>query len=222
MIKLHKHLLVCDCASCRDMFPHGRHDAVWATQDPGNGARRVLGRVPIGAQNAPLEFVLWVDGDDRLAVDWPGFPGTRGAKVALSLTPAPDGAPVILGTHDPALRALTADIPLRRALADRFNARCMVDFGLAPDETADLVACDLHGSGAPAMACSHVVESRDPLDVTVVYGVDGDYPDVFCQDCLARFAQGDVDVCQTVCSRCQQLNLYRHHIVATTWYGAKA
>ncbi|PKN55938.1 MAG: hypothetical protein CVU56_18720 [Deltaproteobacteria bacterium HGW-Deltaproteobacteria-14] len=219
MIKLHKHLLVCDCEHCREMFPHDRHDAVWAAADPGGGARRAIGRVPIGADEAPLEFVLWVTADDRLAVDWPGFPGTRGAAVTLSGT-APDGAPVIVATRDPALGALSGEIPLRRALAERFTARCMEEYGLAPEGTADLVACERHGSGVAAMACRCVVESPEALDVTVLYGLDGDYPDVFCEACLARFARGEVDVCVTVCSRCQQLNIYRHRVIATSWYGA--
>jgi len=222
VIKLHKHLLVCDCEHCREMFPHDRHDAVWASPDPGDGAQRVIGRIPIGADNAPLEFVLWVDDDLRLAVDWPGFPGTRGAAVTLSDTVASDGARVIVGTRDPALGALTKDVPLRRALAERFTQRCMEEYGLAPEGTADSVPCDVHGRGVAAMACRHVVESPTPVDVTILYGLDGDYPDVFCQGCLAEFARGNVDVCQTVCSRCQQLNIYRHRVVATTWYGATA
>jgi len=219
VIKLHKHLLVCDCAECREMFPHDRSDAVWAALDPGDGARRVLGRIPIGAASAPLEFVLWVTPDDRLATDWPGFPGTRGAAVTVDAA-GPGQTPVITATRDPALGALVDAIPLRRALAERFNARCMIEYGLAPEDTADLVACPRHGSGIGALACRCVADAAEPLDVTVMYGLDGDYPDVFCASCLARFAGGEVDVCVTVCSRCQQLNLYRHRVVATSYYGA--
>jgi len=220
VIKLHKHRLTCSCADCRAMFPPDRHDAVWAAPDPGDGARRAVGRVPIGAVHHALEVLVWVTPDDRLAVDWPGFPGTRGAQVTLK-DPGPGQAPVIVATRDPALAALGDALPLRRALVERVGARCMVEFGLAAEETADFVRCDRHGLGASALACACVAHGAEPRDVTIVYGLDGDYPDVFCAECLPRYAAGDLDVCVTVCSHCQQLNLYRHHIVATTHYGAR-
>ena len=43
---------------------------------PQDGARRVTGRVPLGASNASWTFVAYIDDQRRLVDDWPGFPGT--------------------------------------------------------------------------------------------------------------------------------------------------
>lgn len=223
MIKVHKHRLTCGCDDCQAMFPAGRFEPAWATPEPtaeGGAARRlerVIGRVPLGDPGATWTFVVWVDQDQRLVNDWPGFPGTAGARVELDRT-SHDG-PIITGTRDPALAALAAPVPLRRLAAERINARCMVEYGLAPREVGDLVACPEHGEGAAALACAHVIDGP-PSEAVVVYGLDGDYPDLFCPACLERYALGEVDVAKVVCSRCQQRHLYRHHLVARTWYGA--
>lgn len=218
MIKVHKHPLVCDCGDCASMFPPGRFEAVWVAPEPAGAARRAVGRVPIGHPRPALEVGLWV-ADGRLAADWPGFPGTVGAHVELAER-APGEAPLVVATRDPILSALAPPVPLRRALVDRFNARSMVDHGLAPEDSADFVACARHGHGIGALSCACIIEAAAPREAALVYGLDGDYPDLFCMSCLTLYAGGDVDVCRTVCSRCQQERAYFHHIAATTWYGA--
>ena len=224
MIKVTRHRLTCRCDDCVEMFPPDRYEAAWTLPAPEvlrDGAeppRRVVGRVPLGAANATWPFVVWVDADDRLVTDWPGFPGTHGAKVEIDWR-APEG-PEIVGTRDPALAALAEPVPLRRIAVERLNARCMVDFGLAGDDTADYIACPEHGRGLPALACRCVVASESPLDAVVLYGVDGDYPDLLCTACLPRYLAQDLEVVVTVCSVCQQRHLYRHRLVARTWYGA--
>ena len=223
MIKVHKHRLTCSCDDCLEMFPSGRFEPAWAQPEPmatagqGRPFERVIGRVPLGDPAAAWTFVVWVDGDQRLAGDWPGFPGTAGARVELDRA-AHDG-PVITGTRDPALAALAHPVPLRRLAAERLGQRCMVEYGLAPPEVADFLACPEHGEGIPALACRHVVDGP-PADAVVVYGLDGDYPDLFCPSCLDRFSHGELSVAVTVCSHCQQRHLYRHHLVSRTWYGA--
>jgi hypothetical protein len=216
VIKLQKHRITCTCDDCVAMFPPDRFEASWS-MTPQDGSRRVTGRVPLGASNASWTFVAYVDEQRRLVDDWPGFPGTRGARVELSHHNAGDE---VVGTRDPALAALAEPIPLRRLAVERINARCMVELGLAPSDIADYVACEQHGQGIPALACAHVIESASPIDATIVYGVDGDYPDLFCGECLANYVGGDVNVARTVCSYCQQAHLYRHRLVTRTWYGA--
>ncbi len=221
MIKVHKHRLTCDCPACLDTFPPDRFEAVWNVPKPEvEGARPVRGPVPIGAARPAMLFGLWVDADQRLLHDWPGFAGTAGARVELQDRP---GAPaVVVGTRDPLLAALAEPVPLRRTFAERVGARCMVEFGVTRDDVADYLACDVHGEGLPALTCAHLADpAAPPAEAVVVYGLDGDFPDAFCPPCLERFAAGDVSVCQTVCSRCQQANVYRHRVTATTWYGAK-
>lgn len=199
------------------MFPPDRYEAAWTLPRPeGRDVRRVIGRLPIGHPQSIPAAVLWVDSDSRLATDWPGFPGTLGALVKVESR----GEPTLVATSDPALAALADPIPLRRTTLERLNARCMVDYGLAPPDVADFVDCDRHGHGAPALACRCVPTSDAPLDVVVLYGLEGDYPDLLCEPCLARYTQGALDAVVTVCSRCQQQHLYRHRIVARTWYGA--
>lgn len=218
MIKVHKHRLVCRCDDCSAMFAADRFEPTWTMAEPATEPReRVLGKVPLGSAEATWTFVAWVDGDQRLCADWPGFPGTRGARVELAATG--EGDRVITGTRDPALMALAEPIPLRRLAAERVNARCMVEHGLAPPDVADFIECGRHGRGIAALACDHVVnDSR--VDAIVVYGVDGDYPDLFCEPCLQRYSRGEVQLANTVCSGCQQEHLYRHRLVTRTWYGA--
>lgn len=220
MIKVQKHHIACMCDDCQAMFPAGRFEPAWAMPEPvpAAGFERVVGRVPLGEPGASWAFVVYVDADLRLADDWPGFPGTRGARVELR---PGDAGREITGTRDPALAALATPIPLRRLAVERVNVRCMVEFGLADAELADYLACEQHGQGIPALACSHVIESPDTIDATVVYGVDGDYPDLFCEACLYDYVRGDLSLAHSVCSYCQQAHLYRHRIVARTWYGAQ-
>ncbi len=220
MKKVITHTLTCRCSDCVDMFPPDRYEAAWTLPRP-EGAedrvRRALARIPLGHPLGIGAFVLWVDLDSRLATDFPGMPGTLGARVDVDWHHH-DG-PLITGTKDPALAALAAPIPLRRTALERINARCMVDYGLAPDDVADFVPCEAHGHGVSALTCACLLDTPT-LDAVVVYGVDGDYPDLFCTACFERFTSGELDVARTVCSRCQQQNLYRHRITASTWYGA--
>ena len=202
------------------MFPADRFDAVWTPPKPdGEHVERVTGAIPIGAAGAPVRCVLWVDEHDRLLVDWPGLPGTAGASVTIKRPPS-GGTGEVVDTTDPILRGFRKDVPLRRKLAERFSARCLVTFGLAPAETADFVPCDEHGEGLAALTCSHLAASDEPMEAVIVYGVDGDYPDLFCVPCFERFAGGDADVAQMTCSRCQRREATRHHIVHATSYGA--
>lgn len=193
------------------MFPPDRFEATWVYPQPFPEARKATGRLPIGDPKARAIATLWLDPEDRLALDWPGFPGTIGAKVTLTGT-------AVTGTRDPALSALAA--PLRRRAVETFNRRCMIDYGLADDDVGDFVACHEHGtSGIKALACAHVI-GHEPVDAVVLYDVDGDYPDCLCTACFDAFRAGDTEVTHVVCSRCQQRNLYRHRLVATTTYGA--
>lgn len=222
MIKVSKHRLTCACEDCQTAFPPDRFEATWTVPAPDPTCERVIGRVPLGAPNASWGFVVWIDADQRLAHDWPGFPGTRGARVELDRPGRPKSdkvSRVITGTRDPALAALSDRVPLRRLTTERINARCMVEYGLADDDVADFIACERHGIGLPALACVHVL-GAEAIDATVVYGVDGDYPDLFCAACLARYAAGELAVAHTVCSHCQQAHLYRHRLVGHTHYGA--
>ena len=221
MIKVQKHRISCVCDDCQAMFPAGRFEPAWTMPEPARPGRRferVIGRVALGDAGASWTFVVYVDEDLRLADDWPGFPGTRGARVELGQGAV--GSREIVATRDPALAALAVPIPLRRLAVERLNARCMVEFGLAEAEIADFIPCEQHGQGIPALACSHVIESAEAIEATVVYGVDGDYPDLFCEWCLYHYVRGDLGRANTVCSYCQQAHLYRHRLVARTWYGA--
>jgi len=222
MIKVTRHPLTCDCADCAAMFPSDRFEPSWTLPKPSDAARRLEARLPLGHPRASLAFVVWVDAEQRLLHDWPGFPGTLGARVEAEWY-RPDSGRVV-GTRDPALSALSAPVPLTRRFAERINARCMVDYGLAPEDSADLLPCDSHGSGAPALAC-HCIVAHDaeapPLEVYVLYDTDGDYPDAVCVRCMEAYSAGDLSVVTRVCSRCQQAHLYRHRVIAKTWYGAE-
>jgi len=77
-----------------------------------------------------------------------------------------------VGSPDAILGALTAAVPLRRRFADRLNARCMVELGLAPEGTADFIACERHGRGLPALTCAHLEAEGRPQEAVVLYGVD--------------------------------------------------
>jgi hypothetical protein len=223
LIKLSKHALTCACLDCQTMFPPDRFDAVWSAAEPATDTetpRKVIGKIPIGAASATWAFTLFVDEQDRLLTDWPGFPGTAGAQVTLS-TPHGAEPPMVIGTRDPVLAGLAANIPLRRETVERVNRRCLVEYGLTEADTSDAyVSCDIDGSGLAALTCAHVVAATDPIETALLYNVNGDYPDLFCLSCLERYAGGDVSVCVTVCSRCQQRYIYRHTLVERTWYGA--
>jgi hypothetical protein len=213
------------------MFPRGRFEPTWTFPQPTPSARRVTAAIPIGHPRAPLEFILWVDASGRLAADWPGFVGTMGAQVEVDWSA--HGGPRVTGTRDPVLGALADPVPLTRRFAERLNARCMRAYGLlaraddtdgaggANDGDDDTIACPRHGAGIRAFACKCVAaEDGEARDVVVLYDVGGDFPDCMCPPCVARFQAGDPDVVVPVCSRCQQHHLYRHRVVARTWYGA--
>ncbi|MFO0748819.1 MAG: hypothetical protein U1F43_24610 [Myxococcota bacterium] len=218
MIKVDRHLIVCDCPHCLTMFPPDRFEATWVYPAPTPESRRVTGRLPIGHARARPAAVLWVDGDGRLETDWPGMPGTRGARVEVTWD-AP-GGPTVTATRDPALAALAEPVPLTRKAIERMNARCMVEYALAPADSADFVACARHGaSGVRALACEHVIGSAVPIEAIVMYDPDGDYPDCLCVECYERYRGGDASVVHVVCSRCQQTNLVRHRLVGQGVYG---
>lgn len=211
------------------MFPRGRFEPTWTFPQPSPDARRVAAAIPIGHPRAPVEVIVWVDPGGpsgpgaRLAADWPGFVGTAGAQVDVDWS-APGGARVT-GTRDPVLGALADPVPLTRQFAERLNARCMRAYGLLPSEGAaddgDEIACARHGHGMRALACKCVAaEGAERLEVVVLYDVGGDFPDCLCTPCLGRYQGGDASVVVPVCSRCQQHHLYRHRVVARTWYGA--
>jgi hypothetical protein len=221
VIKVIRHPLTCDCADCAAMFPHDRFEPTWTVPRPSADARRAEARLPLGHPRAGLAFVVWVDAEQRLLHDWPGFPGTRGARLEMQWYRPDSGRAT--GSRDPALTALCDPIPLTRRLAERINQRCLVEYGLAPPEAADFVACDLHGHGIGALACRCVLEAPEgaPVEAVVLYDTDGDYPDLICTGCLDRFMQRDMNGIVRVCSRCQQMHLMRHRLVARTWYGAE-
>lgn len=213
------------------MFPRGRFEATWTFPQPTPSARRVAAAVPIGHPRAPLEFIVWVDAEGRLAADWPGFVGTAGAQVEVDW--GAHGGPRVTGTRDPVLGALADPVPLTRKFAERLNARCMQAYGLwggeddgdgdrgADEGGDDDIACQRHGTGMRAFACKCVAaQDGETRDVVVLYDVGGDFPDCLCTACLVRFQAGDPDVVVPVCSRCQQRHIYRHRVVARTWYGA--
>jgi|GEM_PF-1545525 len=221
MKKVLRHPLVCECEDCASMFPADHFEPTWTLPKPSEDARRAEARLPLGHPRASLAFVVWVDAKGHLLQDWPGFPGTKGALVEMQWYRPDSGR--VLGTRDPALAALSDPVPLTRVFASKVNSRCMVDFGLAPADSADFVTCDKHTGGISALACHCVIgaKSTERLDVYVFYDPDGDYPDVVCAACVDRFVASDPSVVTTVCSRCQQTHLYRHRIVGRTHYGAE-
>lgn len=219
MIKLEKHPLDCACEHCEAMFPSDRFEATWTAAEPaGHAHRRATANVPLGAARRGMGFVVWVDDHDRLASDWPGFPGTAGARVTVE-PGEPGGSDRVVGSPDAILGALTAAVPLRRRFADRLNARCMVELGLAPEGTADFIACERHGRGLPALTCAHLEAEGRPQEAVVLYGVDGDFPDLMCVACTDRYAAGAVEVCVATCSVCQQERARHHRVVQRVTYG---
>lgn len=218
MIKVDRHPVTCDCRHCQAMFARDRFEPTWVYPDPGRGARRATGVVPIGHPQARPVAALWVTPEGRLATDWPGFPGTRGAAVEVAWD-AP-GGPIVTATRDPALAGLAAPVPLTHRAVERMNQRCMVDYQLAPPGAADFLACERHGeTGVRALACAHVAHGADRVQAVVMYDPDGDFPDCLCTACFERYQQGDTSVVEPVCSRCQQVNLYRHELVGQGFYG---
>lgn len=233
MIKVHKHLLTCQCDDCATMFPADRFEPTWVVPRPTDTAIEVTSSAPIGHRHAAARVRLWVepletlasDTSDpwsgRLAHDWPGMPATDGALVRVERYA---GVWRVAATSDPILAALADPVPLRRLAAEKLSARCLVLFGLAQPSDADFIECSRHGhAGTAALTCRHVTAATTPPPETVLlYGVDGDFPDLFCLPCLDRYANGDVSACITVCSLCQRDNILRANIVRKTWYGAAA
>jgi hypothetical protein len=219
--KVLAHALTCPCEDCAAMFPADRFEPAWTVPKPSAEARRVEARLPLGHPQARLAFVVWADDAQRLLHDWPGFPGTAGARLEVEWYRPDSGRAT--GSRDVALGALAAPVPLTRRFAEAVNARCMVEYGLAPEDSADFVVCDVHGRGASATACACVAEGgvgAAPREVFIFYDVHGAYPDLVCADCVERFVSGDLAMMRTVCCYCQQGFLRRHHVVGRTWYGA--
>jgi hypothetical protein len=218
VIKLDKHPLDCACEHCQAMFPADRFEATWTAAEPeGVGHRRAVAHVPLGGARRGVGFIVWLDAHDRLATDWPGFPGTAGAAVTLA-PKTPGESDRIVGSSDPILAALTAAVPLRRRFAERINSRCMVELGLAPEDTADFITCPRHGRGLPALTCAHLEREGTPQHAVILYGVDGDFPDLLCLPCTERYAAGDLDVCVPTCSLCQQERARHHRVVQSASY----
>ena len=221
MIKVERHPLTCDCADCESLFPADRFDASWPAPRPErDDIRPATAGIPIGGARPALRFSVWLDPEGRLACDWPGLPGTIGARVAVREPPPGSDVPAhIVGTDDALLAGFVDGAPLRRRLTGRMNARLMVEFGLAPPEAADFVPCSDHGLGVSASTCRHLQEATERRDVAVLYGVDGDFPDVLCVACVERLAAGDLQSLRTTCSRCVATLARHHRIVSTGWYG---
>ena len=221
MIKVEKHPLTCACSDCLTLFPADRFDASWPAPRPAReGVRSVSAGIPIGSPSPALRFTLWLDEDDRLACDWPGLPGTIGARVNLRKAPPHSTLDDhVTGSDDIILAGFCEGAPLRRKLTTRFNARLMVEFGLAHPSASDYVSCPHHTMGASSMTCSHLQNSDVRKDAVVLYGVDGDYPDLFCPACVDALNAGDLTHTTTTCSRCLSVLARHHRVVATAWYG---
>ena len=221
MIKVERHPLTCACEDCKTLFPSDRFDASWPAPKPAReDIRPATAGLPIGASAPAMRFTLWLDESDRLACDWPGLPGTVGAR--LNVRKAPPGSTMddhITGTEDIILAGFNDGAPLRRKLTGRLTARLMVEFGLAQPEASDYVPCAKHTMGAAASTCTHLQDATERRDAVLLYGVDGDFPDLFCEPCVERLSAGDLSQIVTTCSRCL-VELARHHrLVNTAWYG---
>ena len=221
LIKIERHPLTCTCADCETLFPADRFDASWPAPKPErDDIRPATAGIPIGSPNPALRFTLWLDEDDRLACDWPGLPGTIGAKVSVRRAPKHSNMDDhVTGSNDIILAGFCEGAPLRRKLVTRFNARLMVEFGLATPEASDYVPCTQHGLGASSMTCTHLEQTEVRRDAVMLYGVDGDFPDLFCEACVADLNEGVMEHIKTTCSRCLSVLAHRHRIVATGWYG---
>ncbi len=149
------------------------------------------------------------------------MPATEGALVQVEWFA---GVWRVASTTDPILSALAVPVPLRRLAADRLSARCLVMFGLAQPTDADFIECSRHGhGGTSALTCRHVHgTANERPEAVLLYGVDGDFPDLFCLACLERYAAGDISTCITVCSLCLRDTILSANIVRRTWYGAPA
>ena len=221
MIKVERHPLLCDCADCVTLFPADRFEASWpAPKPPRQDVRCVTAGLPIGASTPAMRFTLWLDENDRLACDWPGLPGTIGARVNVRKAPPHSSMDDhVTGTEDLILAGFSDGAPLRRKLTGRMNARLMVEFGLAQAHTADYVPCRQHTLGVSASTCTHLQSATERRDAVMLYGVDGDFPDLFCEHCVERLNAGDLSHIVTTCSRCLVDLARRHRIIATAWYG---
>ena len=221
MIKVDRHPLVCGCEECATLFPSDRFDASWPAPKPERpDIRPATAGLPIGSPTPAMRFKVWLDSEDRLACDWPGLPGTRGARVSLRASPPHSEAPAhITGSDDVLLAGFCEGAPLRRKLTTRFTARLMVEFGLAEPHIADYVPCDKHGSGISASTCVHLQEATERRDAVMLYGVDGDFPDLFCESCVEDLGKGNLDSVVTTCSHCLALLARHHRVVSTGWYG---
>lgn len=200
------------------MFPHDRFDVTWPAARPEGEAYVASAGLPIGHTHASLRFEVWVDADGVLLTDWPGLPGTAGARLETRLGPGSANRRVV-GTSDPILQGFAGDAPLRRRLAERFAARCSSELGLVGLAATDFVPCEAHGHGLPCVSCEHLLAAGGPVDGALLYDVDGDFPDFLCLACVERLTGGDVSVCVGLCSRCQRDNVRHNRVVAASWYG---
>jgi hypothetical protein len=221
LIKVERHPLLCDCEDCAALFPSDRFEASWpAPKPPREDIRPATAGLPIGASSPAIRFTLWLDESDRLACDWPGLPGTIGARVNVRRAPAGSSlSDHVTGTDDVILAGFSDGAPLRRKLTGRLTARLMVEFGLAPPDTADYVPCSRHTLGVSASTCAHLQGATERRDAVMLYGVDGDFPDLFCEPCLKRLNTGDLSLVVTTCSRCLATLARHHRLVGTAWYG---
>ena len=224
MIKVARHPLVCACPACETLFPADRFEASWPAPKPEReGIREVSAGIPIGSSRPALRFTLWLDEEDRLACDWPGLPGTRGARVKVrKAAPNSTMQDHVTGSDDLILRGFCEGAPLRRKLTERFNGRLMVEFGLADASTSDYVPCPHHTLGVSAMTCTHLQEATGRRDAVLLYGVDGDFPDLFCQSCVDSLNAQNIDHLVTTCSHCLSALARHHRVVSTAWYGQSA
>ena len=95
----------------------------------------------------------------------------------------------------------------------------MVEFGLAEPSASDYIHCPKHSLGASSMTCTHLQDAEVRQDAVMLYGVDGEFPDLICRACVDDMNAGSVDHIVPACSRCVSVLARHHRIVATAWYG---